>query len=67
MTDLSVQEFKDLSSGKLEQILLNEQTKMFGEQESHLNRKGDSRLFLSSLAGLIIRIIKDKGAGNVTK
>jgi hypothetical protein len=32
-----------------------------------LNRKGDSRLFLSSLAGLIIRIIKDKGAGNVTK
>jgi hypothetical protein len=61
MTDLSVQEFKDLSSTKLEQIFLNEQTKMFGEQESHLNREGNSRLFLSSLARLIIKIIKSKG------
>jgi hypothetical protein len=67
MTDLSVQDFKDLSSTKLVQVLLNEQTKMFGEQESHLSRKGDSRLFSSSLAGLIIKVIKSKGGGNVTK
>jgi hypothetical protein len=67
MTDLSVQEFKDLSSVKLEQVLLNEQEKMFGEQESHSNRRGDSRLFLSSLAGLIIKVTKHKGGENVTK
>jgi hypothetical protein len=67
MTDLSVQEFKDLSTAKLVQILLNEKTKMFGEQESHLNRKGDTRLFLSSSAGLIIKVINSKGGGNVAE
>jgi hypothetical protein len=67
MTDLSVQEFKDLSSAKLVEVLLNEQTKMLGEQESYLNKKGDSRFFLNSLAGLIIKIIKSDGGGKCYK
>jgi hypothetical protein len=67
MTDLSIQEFKDLSSTKLVQVRLNEQTKRFGGQESHLDGKGDTRLFLSSLAGLIIKVITSKGGGNVAE
>jgi hypothetical protein len=67
MTDLSVQDFKHLSSGELDQILLNEQTKMFGEQQSHFDKKGDARLFLSSLACLIIKVIKSKEGRDVTK
>jgi hypothetical protein len=58
MTDLFLQDFKDLSSKQLIQILSNEQKKMFGEQESRLNKTGDARLFLNSLAGLIIKAIK---------
>jgi hypothetical protein len=58
MTDLFLQDFKDLSSKELVQILLNEQAKMFGEEEPNLKRKEDTRLFLGSLAGLIIKLIK---------
>jgi len=67
MTDLFLQDYRDLSSEKLVQVLLNEQKKMFGEQKSHLNKTGDTRLFLTSLAGLIIKVIKSKGGENVTK
>jgi hypothetical protein len=67
MIDLSIQDFKDLSSQELVQILLNEQAKIFGQQESPLNQKGDTRPFLGSLAGLIIKVIEDKGGENVTK
>jgi hypothetical protein len=48
-------DFKDLSGKKLVHALFNEQTKMFGDQKPHLNRTGDTRPFLSSLACLIIR------------
>ena len=67
MADLFLQDFKDLSSKKLVQVLLNEQEKMFGEQESHLNKTGDTRLFLSSLGGFIIKVIKSKGGGKCYK
>jgi hypothetical protein len=58
MTDLFLQDFKELSSKKLVHVLLNERKKMFGEQELQLNMPGDARVFLSSLAGLIIKITK---------
>jgi hypothetical protein len=58
MTDLFLQDFSGLSSKKLVQILSSEQRKMFGEQKPHLNKTGDARLFLNSLAGLIIKAIK---------
>jgi hypothetical protein len=58
MTDLSIQDFKDLSSKELVQSLSNEQAKMFGEQEPHLKKTEDTRLFLSSLAGLIIKVLR---------
>jgi hypothetical protein len=67
MTDLFLQDLKELSSKKLDNVLLNERKRMLGEQESHLNKTGDTRLFLNSLAGLIITFIKDKGGENVTK
>jgi hypothetical protein len=66
MTDLFLQDFKDLSSKKLVYFLLDEQKKMFGEQESHLNKTADTRLFLSALTGLIIKATK-AGGRNVTK
>jgi hypothetical protein len=65
MTDLLLQDFKDLSSKKLVQVLLDEQKRMFGEQTFHSNRLGDSRLFLSSLASLIIKVIRSKEGENV--
>jgi hypothetical protein len=65
MTDLLLQDFKNLSSKKLVQVLLDEQKKMFGEQTSHSNRRGDSRPFLSPLAGLIIKVIRSKEGENV--
>jgi hypothetical protein len=61
MTDLLLQDFKDFSSKKLVDVLLYEHKKMFGEQISHLKKTGGHRLFLSSLAGLIIKIIKAGG------
>ena len=67
MTDLSIQDFNDLSSEKRAQFLLNEHSKMFGEQELHLNKKADPRLFLSSLARLIIKVIRDKEKRNAAK
>jgi hypothetical protein len=67
MTDLLLHDFKNVSSNTLERVLHDEQKNMFGEQDSHLNKTGDTRLFLSSLAGLIIKFIKDKGEENVTK
>jgi hypothetical protein len=67
MPDLFLQDLKELSSKKLDNVLLNERKRMLGEQESHLNKTGDTRLSLSSLAGLIITFIKDKGRENVTK
>jgi hypothetical protein len=42
MTDLYLQDLKDLSSKELVHVLLNEQKMMFGEQKSHLNNTGHS-------------------------
>ena len=53
MTDLVLQDFKNFSSKKLVQVLLDERKKMFGDQESQLNITGDARLFFSSLAAVI--------------
>jgi hypothetical protein len=54
MTDLLLQDFRNLSGKKLVQVLLDERKKMFGAYESQLNITRDARLFLSSLANLII-------------
>jgi hypothetical protein len=66
MTGLLLQGFKDDSSEKLVHVLLYEQKKMFGERNSGLKKAGDNRLFLSLLAGLILKIIK-AGGRHVTK
>ena len=60
MTDLSIQDFNDLSSKELVQILLSEQAKMSGGQEPHLKKTEDSRLFLGSLVGPIIKLTKTR-------
>jgi hypothetical protein len=60
VTDLFLQDFKELSSKKLGHVLLHEQQKMFGEQGSFWNKAGETWPFLSSLAGLIINIIKPR-------
>jgi hypothetical protein len=65
MTDLSVQDFNDLSSEKLVPVLLNERMKMLGEEQPQLSMTGDARLFLSSLAGLITTVPKT-GERNVS-
>jgi hypothetical protein len=60
MTGLLLQDFKNLSNNKLVHVLLNERQKMFGEPESQLNITKDGRLFLNSLACLIIKITKTR-------
>lgn len=62
MTDLLVQEFKDISSKKLVQVLLDEQRKMFGE-EKPLSGKGKKKQYcLRSLTCPIGKIKKQGGA-----
>jgi hypothetical protein len=60
MTDLLFQDIKNLSNKKLVPVLLNERRKMFNEQEPDLKKTKDTRLFLGSLAGLIIRHINSR-------
>jgi hypothetical protein len=66
MTDLFLQDFKDVSIEILVHVLLYEQKKMLGEQNSHLKKTRDNQLFLSSLAGMILKLIK-AGGRHVTK
>jgi hypothetical protein len=61
MTDLYLEDFRDLSGKKLGHVLLCEQQKMFGEQKSSWSKTGDDRLFLTSLAVLIINLIRPRG------
>jgi hypothetical protein len=57
MTDLYLQDLKDLSSKELVHVLLNEQKMMFGEQKSHLNNTGDTPL--KEIEGTVRRLLNN--------
>jgi len=44
MTDLLLQDFRDLFSENLAQFLSNEKENMFGVQKLHLKKRGDNRI-----------------------
>ncbi len=58
MTDLILQDFSNLSSKNLAQILSNEKKNMFDEQKSDLKRRENKRLCTSPFAGSIGKIKK---------
>jgi len=60
MTDLFLQDFRDLFSENLVQVLSNEKKNMFGEQKSHLKKRGDNRFCSSSLTGSIGKVKKPR-------
>jgi hypothetical protein len=44
MADLTLEDFRDLLSERLVNVLSSEKKKMFGEQDFHLERREDHRL-----------------------
>jgi hypothetical protein len=51
MSDLTLQDFRDLFSERLVQVLADEKKKMFAEQKLHLKKREDNRLRSRSFAG----------------
>jgi hypothetical protein len=50
MSDLTLQDFRDLFSERLGQVLSDEKQKMFGEQEFQVRTREHNRLSLGSFA-----------------
>jgi len=67
MTDLLLQDLKNLTSEGLMQTLSNEKKEMFGEQRVPAKERGVDRLFSSSFAGSFTKVGKARGEENVTK
>ena len=61
MADLILQDFSDLSIQNLVQVLSNEKTKMFGEQQFYENRGEDNWLGSKPFAGSMLRSEKPGG------
>jgi hypothetical protein len=64
MADLVLQEFRDLFSKNLVEILSNEKTEMFGEQKFHAKKRKDNRLRSRPFAGSMLTS-KKRGGRNV--
>jgi hypothetical protein len=58
MADLVLQDFKDLFSEELVQILHDERTKMFGEEKFHFNKEGRLLLGLETIPRRMIPSVK---------
>jgi hypothetical protein len=61
MTDLFLQDSRDLFSENLAQILSNEKKNMFGEQKVAAKERGVNRLLSSSFALSFTKIRKARG------
>ena len=61
MADLILQDFRDLFSKNLGQVLSNEKTKMFGEHKFHENKEEDNWLGSKPFAGSMLTSEKPGG------
>jgi hypothetical protein len=59
MSDLTLQDLRDLFSERLEQVLSDEKNKMFGEPKLHVKKREDKRLGSSAFAGSFANVRKD--------
>jgi hypothetical protein len=59
MSDLTLQDFRDLFSERLVQVLADEKKKMFVEQKLHLKKGEDNGSCLSSFAGCFANLRED--------
>jgi hypothetical protein len=67
MTDLLLQDLKNLTGEGLVQTLSSEKKEMFGEQRAPARERGVNYLFLSLFAGSFTKVRKARGEENVTK
>jgi hypothetical protein len=61
MTELILQDFRNLFSERLERVLSDEKQKMFGEQQSLWKDRRHKHLFLSSFADSFGSVRKRRG------
>lgn len=67
MTDLLLQDLKNLTSEGLVQTLSSEKKEMFGEQRVPARERGVNYLFVNLSAGSFTKVRKARGEENVTK
>ena len=63
MTDLLLQDLKNLTSEGLVQILSNEKKEMLGEQRVPAKKRAVNRLYSGSFAGSVTKVRKARGPG----
>jgi hypothetical protein len=59
MSDLTLQDFRDFFSERLDQVLSDEKKKMFGEQKFHVEEREENRLCSIAFAGSFAGARKD--------
>jgi hypothetical protein len=59
MTDLTLEDFRELFSERLVHVLSGEKKKLFGEQELHVKKREDNSLRSSLLACSLANVRKD--------
>jgi hypothetical protein len=59
MSDLTLQDFRDVFNERLVQVLSDEKQKMFGAQKSDAKKRGDNQLSESSVADSLANVEED--------
>jgi hypothetical protein len=59
MSDLTLQDFRDVFNERLVQVLSDEKQKMFGAQKSDIKKRGDNQSSESSVADSLANVEED--------